>query len=277
MPSLWDPAWGPIRWMDAAASGLAPVDRSYLEVPHRFRGPSASGNGGWTAGALAWVLTEHPARQPAVRVRLSAPPPLGTPMPLEVSGDRAVAVHDGAVVAEATVLGDVEAARALPPVPFVPLDVARAAGERYAGAHGHPFPECFACGPARGEGDGLRLRPGPVDLAGGPGVAAAWHLDEHVVTPMGLVPGPVLWAALDCPGGWSVDIVGRPMVLGTMTAQVFSTPGSDEWCVVVGRAVEAGERKALTATSLYSEQGDLLASAAHVWVAVDPATFGRDA
>ena len=26
----------------------------------------------------------------------------------------------------------------------------------------HPFPRCFACGPDRDEGDGLRIFPGPV-------------------------------------------------------------------------------------------------------------------
>jgi acyl-CoA thioesterase FadM len=85
---------------------------------------------------------------------------------------------------------------------------------------------------------------------------------------------PILWAALDCPGGWSVDIVGRPMVLGTMTARVLARPGYEERCVVTGRAVEVGERKARTATSLYGQSGELLATAAHVWVAVDPSTFG---
>jgi hypothetical protein len=34
------------------------------------------------------------------------------------------------------------------------------------------------------------------------------------------------------------------------------------------------ERKALTATTLYGAEGRVLALAAHVWVAVNPATFG---
>jgi acyl-CoA thioesterase FadM len=50
-----------------------------------------------------------------------------------------------------------------------------------------------------------------------------------------------------------------------------------ERCVVTGRALPVDDRKALTATSLYGESGDLLATAAHVWVAVDPSTFGRPA
>jgi hypothetical protein len=39
--------------------------------------------------------------------------------------------------------------------------------------------------------------------------------------------------------------------------------------------VQVSDRKARTATSLYGQSGDLLATAAHVWVAVDPAAFGR--
>ena len=99
-------------------------------------------------------------------------------------------------------------------------------------------------------------------------MAAAWVPSDDMVS------GPVVWAALDCPGGWSVDIAGRPMVLGTMTAQVLGVPRAGERCVVVGQAVEVTDRKARTATTLYGQRGDPLAVAAHVWVAVDPASFG---
>ena len=106
-------------------------------------------------------------------------------------------------------------------------------------------------------------------------VAAAWSPGPAQVDAGGTVPVPLVWAALDCPGGWSVDIAGRPMVLGTMTARVLALPALGERLVVTGRAVQVTERKALTATSLYGPAGDLLATAAHVWVAVDPASFGR--
>jgi hypothetical protein len=211
---------------------------------------------------------------PAVRVRLSAPPPLGTPLTVVRDGSTAVARHDGRTVLTGTVLAEGEP-DGLDPVPPVPYEVAVDAGDRYAGLHDHPFPECFACGPARAPGDGLRLRPGrPEPAVPGVDVAAAWSPGEADLDVHGAVPVPILWAALDCPGGWSVDIVGRPMVLGTMTARVLARPGYEERCVVTGRAVEVGERKARTATSLYGQSGELLATAAHVWVAVDPSTFG---
>jgi hypothetical protein len=245
-----------------------------LVVPRRFRGPATSGNGGWTSGSLAQLLAPQ-VPGPPVRVRLSAPPPLELPMAIVRDGATVVAEHGGRPVLTATLMGEGEP-DGLDPVPPVGYDAALTAGERYAGLRDHPFPECFACGPARARDDALRLRPGALEPpVPGVDVATAWSPGEADVGVDGAVPVPLLWAALDCPGGWSVDIVGRPMVLGTMTARVLARPRSGEQCVVTGRAVHVGERKALTATSLYGQSGDLLATAAHVWVAVDPAMFGR--
>ncbi len=251
-------------------------DPGTLVVPRRFRGPAGSGNGGWTSGALALHLAPGADGPPPARVRLSAPPPLERPMTVSrADGGTLTATDGGRPVLAATALGP-DAVHELQPVPPVPHDVALAAGDRFAGLDGHPFPECFACGPERAPGDGLRLRPGPVEHPG-VGVAATWVPGGADAGPDGLVPVPLLWAALDCPGGWSVDIVGRPMVLGTMTARVLGRPRPGAPCVVTGRAVEVAERKARTAASLYGPDGELLATAAHVWVAVDPATFGRPA
>lgn len=253
------------------------LDPDTLVVPRRFRGPAGSGNGGWTSGALALHLAPDTDPPPPARVRLSAPPPLERPLPVSRADDGTVTASDGGrPVLVATALDHGDADRELAPVPPVPFGTALAAGDRYAGLAGHPFPECFACGPARAPGDGLRLRPGPVEREG-VDVAAAWSPGDADAGPGGAVPVPLVWAALDCPGGWTVDIVGRPMVLGTMTARVLAAPRPGERCVVTGRAVQVTERKALTATSLYGPAGDLLATAAHVWVAVDPATFGRPA
>jgi hypothetical protein len=244
-----------------------------LVVPRRFRGPATSGNGGWTSGALAQLLAPQ-VPGPAVRVRLSAPPPLEVPLMVTSEGDTLLASADGRRVLEAVALDDGSAGP--PAVPPVPYQVALAAGDRYPGLHDHPFPECFACGTGRAAGDGLRLRPGPpLPAVPGVDVAAAWDPGDEEAGPDGVVEVPVLWAALDCPGGWSVDIAGRPMVLGTMTARVLARPRAGDPCVVTGRAGQVTDRKALTATSLYGPEGELLAFAAHVWVAVDPATFGR--
>lgn len=251
-----------------------------ITVPYRFRGPATSGNGGWTCGSLASLLTD--GSRP-VRVRLSAPPPLDVPLRVEDAGAadslrtlRLLA--DDVLVAEATV--DDAAAEALGTVP--PLDddpdrafeQALAAAERYPGRTGHPFPECLACGPARAEGDGLRLATGPGSPPDGT-VSAAWIPHPNFDAGDGSVDLALTWAALDCPGGWSADIVGRPMVLGTMTARVERRPVIGERCVVRGVTDGGSPRTVRTRTTLYGADGRPIASAAHVWVVVDPVAFQR--
>jgi len=258
-------------------TGPGPLLPGTLTVPRRFRGPSSSGNGGWTAGALAGFLPAGAAGAGAVRVRLSAPPPLDVPMdvvPLDPpgTGGGAVRAVDGErLVLEATPADPADTGCLVLEEAVVGWEQAQRAASAYPGGSGHPFPQCFACGPDRAPGDGLRLAPGPVtgvrDV-----VAAPWEPAAGAAG--GYVPAPQVWAALDCPGGWSVDIVGRPMVLGTITAQVLRPPAVGERCVVTGTAVEIGGRKARTATVLRGGGGEVLARATQVWIAVDPATFG---
>jgi hypothetical protein len=243
------------------------VDTELL-IAQRFCGPARSGNGGYSCGALAALALEWPA----VTVRLSQPPPLDVAMPVARSEELLVASYDGREVARAA-----RAERDPEPVPPVDAASARAAQERYAGLTSHPFPTCFSCGTGRAEGDGLRVFPGPV---GDGRVAATWTPDDAVVAdwheyrdPAREVGHAVTWAALDCAGGWAADIGARRMVLGTMTAQLWSLPRIGVEHVVVGEARGASGRKRLSATSLYDPDGVLVGAAQQVWIEVDPDVF----
>lgn len=242
-----------------------------LVVPRRFNGPPASGNGGWTAGSLAALLVPPDDVGTPVSVRLHRPPPLQAAMDVELTPPgapqpTAVARHDGDVVLTAAVT----AADTVPnPVPPVDAETAATTARRYRGARDHPFPTCFTCGPDRAEGDGLRLQPGPL-LWRDDVTACRWVPDPALDAGDGRVALPVVWAALDCPGGWSVDLVGRPMVLGSMSAVVLARPRVGEECVVMGAALGGSGRKTLTATTLYGGGRELLARAGGVWIEVDP-------
>ncbi len=245
-------------------------------VPRRFCGPPSSGNGGWTAGALAESLPhpdDHGLAWPAVTVALRQPPPLDSPLPLTEDGGWTVASHDGTAVAQARV------ADADPTVvdPVSP-DEARAAEASYPGLTSHPFPTCFACGVDREEGDGLRIFPGEVAPQDGtvraaatwrphPSVAEDWHGYRDDVRHASL---PVTWAALDCVGAWAADMTERLMVLGTMTARIDALPVIGEEHVVIGAARGQEGRKTYTASTLYDADGRVVGSAEHVWIAVDP-------
>ena len=227
---------------------------SDLFVPSRFCGPPTSGNGGWTAGALAGRLDAD-----AVRVSLRRPPPLDTAMPVTVDGAVATATHDGAVVAQAEV-----GARPRP-VPAVPAEVARAT--TFPEDVPHAFPTCFVCGPTRAVGDGLRILPGPLQ-------DGRWATVWTPAADDGAVP--VAWASVDCVGGWAGGFGGRTMVLAAMTATVDVLPDPGAEHVVVGELRRREGRKAWTAASLYTPEGGLAVSAEHLWVEVDPARLVRN-
>jgi len=230
-----------------------------LLVPARFCGPPTSGNGGWTAGALAAYLASA-VPGPTIEVTLHAPPPLDTPMAVTTADDRTVAGAAGSTVAAARIVD-----RPLTAVEAVDADTARAAEDAYVGRTRSPFPGCFVCGVDRAEGDGLRIFSGPVD--GNPDlVAATWTPHETSV--------PLAWAALDCPGGWAGGLGDRLMVLGRMSVRLDALPSPGQRHVVVGAARGRVGRKTSTATSLYDGAGRLVGLAEQVWIEVDAATFG---
>jgi hypothetical protein len=211
-------------------------------IEARYNGPPGSGNGGYCCGVFA-ALAPAPAE-----VTLRMPPPLG----VELSAvDKAVHTPSGDVVATVA---------AVAPFGFdgepVPWAAAVEASRSYPGFTDHPFPTCYVCGPQHP--DGLRVFPGPV--AGG-GVAAPF------VAPSDVTP-ETAWAALDCPGGWSVIAGGRPYVLGRMAAIVSALPAPGDECVVVGVCDGVEGRKAAVRSALYSPAGALLAHARATWIAI---------
>jgi len=264
--------------MDATGSGR-------LTIARRFRGPRDSGNGGYTAGVLAAAFLDGRADRTgrtdadggsdrsadaeagAVEVTLRRPPPLDTALLLGADAGSTTLSLGDQLVAQAR-----SGALSCDPVDAVSLAAAREAETSYAGLTAHPFATCFTCGPEREPGDGLRLSPGRL---GDGRTACTWTPDESLAA--GDEPTAVraefVWSALDCPGGWTTDVVGRPMVLGRITAAVYAPAEVGERHVVMGRLLGEDGRKTFTAATLYDSDGRVVARAEHVWVAVDPAMF----
>jgi hypothetical protein len=231
-----------------------------LIIPGRFNGPPETGNGGYVCGMLASYValaggTGSPP--PAVTVTLRKPPPLDTPMSVSTE-DGTVSVSDGDLL-----IATAAPAPSVPgePVPPVPYREALALADTYPGLVSHPFPTCFVCGPKRD--DGLRLFPGRLPDGR---TAAAWRapLDISAV---------LVWASLDCPGGWSIDIMeNRPYVLGRLTASVSAVPEPGAECVVMGRVVGVERRKAFVESTLYGPSDVVLARGYATWIALPGAS-----
>ncbi|MFD6756881.1 hypothetical protein [Micromonospora gifhornensis] len=219
-----------------------------MVVPTSYSGPPGSGNGGWACGLIAQTLA-MPDGVP--EITLHRPVPVGVRLAVhrEMTG---FAVHDPAERRVASV----GACRA--PIPPVELP-GQAWSDGVAPRHGaHHLPSCHVCGPARSDGlrSDIRLLPDG-------------RTSSRVVMPAIRTPA-TLWAALDCPGGWTVTRPGRPWLLGRLAVAVDEVPSPGAECVVAGHAVQVAGRKALVRTTLYAPDRRVLARAQATWIAPRP-------
>jgi hypothetical protein len=216
-----------------------------ITLPHRYRGPLTSANGGYACGRLATFVEAD-----EVEVTLRLPPPLDRQLAVE-HADGLVRLLDGdAVVAEARP-APVDAD---PPEP-VSVSEAEAAREHHVREWTPDFRECYVCGI---RADGLEIRVGLV----------AGREPLHAAPIALLETGPeFVWAAIDCPGAYAVGAEGRgDIVLGRMTARVNRVPSVGEECVVASWPLGEDGRKLYAGTVLFSAEGELLALARQTWI-----------
>jgi hypothetical protein len=221
-----------------------------ITLPRRFCGPPESANGGYTAGVLAQYVGG------VAEVTLRRPPPLDQPLVIEREAER-VLLRDGEdVVAEAvSTTVDVDAPR---PVDF-DTAVALSQLSPFRDPQIHPFPSCFACGPARQPGDGLRLFAGRVP--GTNSFAAPWTPDE--------VSDEIVWAALDCPSSAVIyldDEHPPPHVLGRIAARIDHRPQVGSPHVVMSWLLDRDGRKVFSASAIFDAGGRVCAVARATWI-----------
>jgi hypothetical protein len=239
---------------DAATASSHP---QVVTIARRFRGPPESANGGYACGLLACRL-HGPAR-----VRLHRPPPLERALSLESDGGTHVLLRDDAVT-----IAEGASTQEQWHVPgAVTFDQATQAATRYAGFEGHPFPECFVCGPERMPGDGLRIFPGAIVERGV--VAAPWIPDDALCDASGAVQPEIVWAALDCPSWFGVhafEPTAGLALLGQMSARIVRRPRAGERCVVIGWTAGRDGRKLFGGTAIFGSDDALVGTSSAIWI-----------
>jgi hypothetical protein len=225
-----------------------------LVIPARFNGPPDSGHGGYSAG-LAASLVEGPAE-----VALRAPPPLETPLAVERRDDGSVALlEDGRVVLEARpATVEVEV-----PDPVAVEDAAAAEAESPFLDESHPFPTCFACGPLRAEGDGLRLFAGPI--AGRDLFAATWMPAQEFAADGRAIDPLFVWTALDCPSSAPAMGVGT-IVLASLAADLRAPVAVGEPHVIGSWEIAHDRRKRDSGVVLWNARGGVCAVGRALWI-----------
>ena len=230
-----------------------------LVIDPRFQGPPDSGNGGYVAGMLAREIGT------SAEVRLRAPAPTTRALRIEREREAALLYDGTQLIAEARP-GD----PGIEPPAAPSFERAQEAARNYLGFVRHPLPNCFVCGPARADGDGLRVFAGP--LADSDLVAAPWIPHSELVDPAtGGIAQEFLWAALDCPGVFAFGPSNeRFMLLGTLAARMVGTVQAGERCVIVGWPLGRSGRKHFSGTALFGDGGELRGIAHATWIEIEP-------
>lgn len=218
-------------------------ERETVSIDPRYVGLPGVAHGGYSSGVLAAAVGTR-----GVEVKLRRPVRVSRPLTrVHANGGHARLLDGDTVLAEAA---PTELELRVPRAPT--LEQASEAATRYPGVHGHPYPDCFACGPDRHDGHGLRIFPGAVH--GRPLVAAPW-------IPPGAadgdpVPLELIWAAFDCAQLWALMVHQRGRHgERAVTASLTGT---------VERPVRAGVPHVVFAWPLGREGGALRAGAALV-------------
>lgn len=237
--------------LTAGQRATLPESGGELIIGARYCGPPNSANGGYASGLLASFL------ESAVEVTLRLPPPLEALLTVRRSGLDRVELLDGErLLAEATRVEfdiDVPPAVSLPQAKAVakPLD-------------DHFFPTCFVCGPDAPHG--LGIFPGPV---GRDGVVAAPWFPSPEFEQSGNVRSEVVWAALDCPGGfaWAGEVPA--FVLGRLAVKFLAPVPSTQLYVVMGWRRGRDGRKLYSGTAVVGPDEKVLAIGRATWIAID--------
>jgi len=226
-------------------------------IPRRFNGPPASGHGGYVAGRMA-AFFDAPHT-----VRISAPIPLETPLSLSRHDERLEARAGDTLILTARP----NAVTLTPPAPPA-LDAARAAAANPTtfGAGGPST--CFVCGRNRAEGEGLHIHCGRLDETH---AASVWRPHAAFCDEAGAVRPEYVWAALDCPGGFSLPLSQTTYLLGEMTAALHRPVPCGEEIIVHAWHAWSDGRKHFAGTALHMPDGTLLAQADTLWIELTPA------
>ena len=225
-----------------------------LDAFFSSRGRRRITNGGYAAGVAARLLAE-PAQ-----VSLVKPPVVGRPLTARFS-ESGVDIFDR----DELVLAAKPRGQLAVKLPHIDLAAARATVTSPHALARHAAPTCVVCGPERA--DGFRIFPGSLR----PGVVAtSWHVPTIGCDEGQEMSWPVVWAALDCPGGWCFEggHVKFAPALVSQSVDILQPIHAGDEVIVVGWETGRTGRMLGACTALLDLRGRPLAVSEQVCVAL---------
>ncbi|MDV6235567.1 hypothetical protein CH379_008010 [Leptospira ellisii] len=230
------------------------LKKETITISSKFCGPPLSGNGGFSAGSAAKKLNSLSST-----VKIKAPIPLNVELGLSFDPDAYSALVDissGSVAVEAEPAPDFRLDLPQP----VSQDAIAEASKNYLGFVEHPFPSCFVCGPERKERDGMRIFSGKIpDQPGFKHLHAAnWEPWKELGDDSGLIRKEVIWAALDCPGGFAVSVEDPQMiVLAKLSGRILVPIRAEESYRILSWEINRNRRVRTAGTAIFKGKEDV--------------------
>ncbi len=238
---------------------MTPSDAVVIDP--RFQGIPQIALGGYVGGLLARELT-------GAEAVFRRPVPLGRPLHVEQRDGQEMVLLEGEELL--TTVRPVRVDVRLPAA--VTVEASEVARRAYPGFARHLFPNCFTCGPARAEEDGLRIFAGPV--AGHEVAASPWTPRQSLAVGSGGVAREYIWSALDCPSIWAL-IMREPLdsavrvVSARMAVQQRASVSAGKPHIVMAWPISQDERSRTGGASILTDTGDVCAVSRHTLVATD--------
>ncbi|NCB51245.1 MAG: hypothetical protein EOM54_05125 [Clostridia bacterium] len=102
-------------------------------------------------------------------------------------------------------------------------------------------------------------------------VVATWIPDASFADEGGFILDELVWAVLDCPGGWAIIANGlRVFVLGRIVGELIDKVKPGEKYVVTAWQISEDGRKSLAGEAIYTESGKLVAKSKTLWIELKP-------
>lgn len=229
-----------------------------FRIEKRFCGPADSGQGGYVAGILSKYING------TAEVTLRMPPPLDKSLDVNRNNGTVQLQYKEHVIAEGKSI-ELDLNIPKPPTYQEAVDASMKYLETF---NEHEFPLCFGCGPKREHGDGLRIFAERVPNKNM--VASPWIPDESLAGEDGCIKPEFVWAALDCPGGYSTLTLGvfKKVLLGKLSVTIDKPERilPNEKYIIAGWVISVNGRKNHTGTALFTDDGELLAKGKATWI-----------
>ncbi|TGM34002.1 hypothetical protein EHQ92_17870 [Leptospira biflexa] len=227
------------------------INLESTEINEKYCGPPMSGNGGYIAGIIANQIQNN-----AAVVKIKAPAPLNQTLffsnDFESSRIKLIIKESNILIAEGQ--EDKDFYLDVPEFNAKSIEEIRNPIQAYLGFKKHPFSTCFVCGTERKAKDGMRIFPAKISdqskfnhLHG-----SFWNPWKELGDSRGKIFNEIVWAALDCPGGFAVSFLDpRMIVLVKLRARLMNSVFADTTYAIQAWEISRNRRQRIAGTAIY--------------------------